>query len=151
MLVPSLLAISMIAADSNDWAVLSRELKTGDRIDVVQTSMATARGTFQIVSPDGIVIHEDAGDRTIAKDAVVRISVRDRSHRVLNGVLLGAVGGVAGAGIMRFGISCAETNDGCRNVKLATFGGAAAGAVIGAMLPAGSKVVYRVAKLPNKP
>lgn len=151
MLVSALLTLSIIAADSSDWSALSNELKTGNRIDIVQTNKSTASGIFQSVSPDRIVLREDAGDRTIAKDAVVRISARGRPHRVLNSVLLGAVGGVAGAGIMRFGIACAETNDGCRNAKLASVGGAAAGAVIGAMLPGGSKVVYRVAKLPNKP
>lgn len=135
------LPIALLAADQ-DWTNLDR-LKTGDEINVVQTSMGTTTGSYRSHSADTLLVTVGGAEKSFARSAVVRVSRKGKSHRVRNAVLLGAVGAVVGAGIMRFGIACAETNDGCRNTKLATVLGGAAGAAGGALIPVRDELIYR--------
>ena len=136
------LPVFLAAAASDDWKNLDR-LKAGEEIDVVQTSMGTTSGHYRSHSADSLAIESGGAEKSFPKAAVVRVSRKDKSHRVANGVVLGFVVALVGAGAMRFGIACAETDDGCRNTKLATVFGGAAGAAIGAMLPAWPELIYR--------
>lgn len=133
----------------DDWANLA-QLKAGDRVAVVNTSMATANGEFRASGADSLTVAVDGQERRFERTAVVRVSRLGHAHRVRNAVILGAAGGVAGAAAFRFGNGCAETNDGCRNAAMASIGGAGAGAALGALLPARPHVVYRVSSLPRK-
>lgn len=144
------LALASFTAADSDWSNLSRDLKNGDRIDVVQSNMKSLSGAFRSATADQLTVAVDgAGEQAISKQNVVRVSVHQGSHRVRNAILLGVAGAIAGAGATRFGVACAETNDGCRNAALAPFAGGAAGAAIGALIPSTSKrVVYRVDKKP---
>jgi hypothetical protein len=144
------LALTLFVAAEGDWSSLS-QLKAGDRIHVVQTNKTTVSGQFRSSSADNLVIQSDGADQAIPRNSVVRVSLKTNPHRVRNGIILGVVGGLAGAGAMRFGIACAETNDGCTNTKIAAVGGAAGGAAIGALLPGGSTTIYRVKSLPATP
>ncbi len=147
ILILSLASCWALCAAENDWANLSRELKSGDRIHIVLTSKASIDGLFRSASNDSIAITAaGATDRTIPKAEVVRVSLEGRAHRLRNGILLGIAGGLVGAGATRFGAACAETNDGCRNAALASILGAAGGAVIGALIPARMRVIYRAPK-----
>jgi len=135
------LAITPVWAASDDWGRV-KALHTGANLTVVQSDMKSTRGTLDAASDDQIVI----SGVTIPKARIVRISAHKVGHRVSNAVLLGLVGGLVGAGITRFGIACAETNDGCRNAALASIGGAAGGAVIGALALPDTAEVYRIKK-----
>ena len=110
---------------------------------MVQTNMGTTSGHYRSHSADSLAIESGGAEKSFPKSAVVRVSRKGKSHRVANGVVLGVVSALVGAGAMRFGNACAETDDGCRNTKLATVLGGAAGAAIGAMLPARPELIYR--------
>lgn len=144
------LVLASFAAADNDWSNLSRDLKIGDRIDVVQSNMKSLSGVFRSATADQLTVAIDgAGEQAISKQNVIRVSVHQGSHRLRNAILLGVVGAIAGAGATRFGAACAETNDGCRNAALAPIAGGAAGAAIGALIPSSARhVVYRADKKP---
>jgi hypothetical protein len=131
-----------LSAADNDWANLDR-LKSGDEIDVVQTSMGTTTGTYRSHSAEALVMDAGGAAKSFPRSAVARVSRKGHAHRIRNAAILGAVGAVVGAGAMRFGIACAETNDGCRNTKLATFFGGVGGAVAGALIPVRAELIYR--------
>jgi hypothetical protein len=107
--------------------------------------MKSLRGDLRAASDDEIVVVSAGSDITIPKARVVRIFRHRPAHRVRQAVALAVVGGLIGAGITRFGVACAETNDGCTNAALAAFGGAAGGAALGAVLPDTAEV-YRIPK-----
>jgi hypothetical protein len=144
------LVLAALTAADSDWSNLSRELKTGDRIDVVRSNMKSLSGQFRSATSDQLTVTVDgAGEQAINKQDVMRVSVHKGSHRLRNAILLGVVGAVAGAGAGRFGVGCAESNNGCRNAALAPIGGGAVGAAIGALIPSSAKhVVYRADKKP---
>lgn len=130
-----------VFADSDDWGRV-KTLATGEKVTVIQSDMKSMRGALDAASDQEIVV---AGV-TIPKSRVVRVSSHKRGRRVSNAVLLGLVGGLAGAAATRFGVACAETNDGCRNAALAAIGGAAGGAAIGALALPDTVEVYRIKK-----
>ena len=133
----------LASSRDNDWNNLDR-LKAGDVIDVVQTSMGTTSGIYRSHAADSITIVETGGaERSFAKSAVVHVSRQARPHRIRNAALLGLAGAVIGAGAMRFGIACEESNNGCQNTKIATVLGGAAGAAAGALLPGHAVLIYR--------
>ena len=129
-------------ADTDDWGRV-KSLSKGTNLTVIQSDMKSVRGALDATSDDEIVV---AG-ATIPKGRVVRISSHKGSHRVVNAVVLGVAGGLIGGAATRFGVACAETNDGCLNAKLAAFGGAAGGAAIGALLLKDTVEIYRVKKI----
>jgi len=128
----------------DDWGRVKR-LAPGTQVTVVQSDMKSFRGPVRATSDNEIVVSSAGADVTVPKDRVVRITSNRPIHRVRNAVLLGVAGGVVGAAIARFGVACAETNDGCRNAALAAIGGAAGGATLGALLPDNTEV-YRIPK-----
>ena len=136
------LTLTMLSAETDDWGRV-KALSKGTNVTVIQTDMKSVRGLVDAASDDSIVV---AG-ASIPKAQVVRISSHKSSRRIVNGVVLGIVGGLIGAGITRFGVACAETNDGCQNAALAAFGGAAGGAAIGAIAMPDTLEIYRVKKI----
>ncbi len=134
-------ALFPLFAQSDDWARV-KALAKGTDVTVIQSDMKSMRGVVDGASDEEIVV---AGV-TVPRGRVVRISSHKSSRRVSNAVLLGVVGGLVGAGAMRFGVACAETNDGCRNSVLAAIGGAVGGAAIGALAFSDMVEVYRIPK-----
>ena len=134
-------------AGSDDWGHV-KALAVGSNVTVIQTDMKSQRGPLRAASDEEIIVGSSGGgsDVTIPKARVVRISRHRATHRVTNAVVFGVLGGVIGAGITRFGVACAETNDGCRNAALAAIGGAAGGAVTGALALPDTAEVYRIRK-----
>ena len=139
------MTVPALAQPRDEWARV-KGLRAGVRITIVQSDTTSLKGQFERASDTEVVVASDSGaESAVAKSAVRKISRDKASRRVTNAILLGAVGGLAGAGALRFGVACAETNDGCRNVLLTAVAGAAAGAVIGALLPT-SEEIYRARK-----
>ena len=128
-------------AGTDDWMRV-KALPKGADLTVIQSDMKSLRGTLDAAADDEIVV---AGT-TILKSRVVRISAHRSRNRVINAVLLGVVGGLIGGATGRFGVSCAETNDGCRNTALAAIGGAAGGAALGAFALPDTIEIYRIPK-----
>ena len=132
-------ALVLTLADSDDWSRV-KALAAGADVTVIQSDMKSARGALDAASDNEIVVAGVA----IARDRIVRISLHTTRHRVVNAVLLGVVGGLIGGAATRFGVACAETNDGCRNSALFAIAGGAGGAALGALAVPDTSEVYRV-------
>ena len=131
-------------SSQNNWDNL-KQLRAGQKIEVVDTSMKSLRGPLVSVSEEAITLQVGKSQESIERAKVVRVSVRDTSHRTRN-MLLGAgiLGGVAlAATAVPLGISSNEgTSCGaCAAAIAAGFGG---GAALGAI--PGSRTVYRAKK-----
>jgi hypothetical protein len=128
-----------------------KQLQPGQRIEVVDKKMKTLSGAFVSSSDDSISLREGKSEQSVARADVVRVNVRDNSHRTRN-VLLGSgiLGGIALAVALPLVVQ--QSNEGnscgaCVAVIAAGFGG---GAALGAAIP-GSRTVYRAEKQRSKP
>jgi len=122
-----------------------KQLRPGQKIEVVDSTMKTLKGAFVSVSDEAITLEARRNEQSIARAKVVRVSVRDTSHRTRNMLLgSGILGGIAlAATAVPLGISGNEGNScpACAAAIAAGFGG---GAALGAI--PGSRTVYRVEK-----
>jgi hypothetical protein len=89
---------------SSSWDSL-KSLRPGQEIRVVMNNLKSCRGRFKSVSDDGITLRVAAGDQTLERKEVIRVSWKSPDHQSRN-TLLGVVAG-AGAG---FGIGAAANN-----------------------------------------
>ncbi len=132
-----------LAKSSQDnWDNL-KELRPGQKIEVVDSNMKTFNGTFVSASDEAISLRSGKGEESVLRAHVVRVSVRDDSHRARNMLLAsGVIGGIVL-------IPCAivlvqQSNEGnssaaCAAAIAAGFGG---GAALGA-IPR-NRTIYRV-------
>jgi hypothetical protein len=134
----------MAQSTQDSWDNL-KQLRPGQKIEVVDTSMKSLRGRFVSVSDEALTLEVGKGQESVERAKVVRVSVRDTSHRTRN-ILLGA--GILGGAALAIGIPLAEFNhnEGHSNGVVAALiaGGFGGGAAIGAV--PGSRTVYRVKK-----
>ena len=141
LLVPG---FGLAQSSQNNWDNL-KQLRAGQKIEVVDTSMKSLRGPFVSVSEEAITLQVGKSQESIERAKVVRVSVRDTSHRTRNMLLgSGILGGIAlAAAAVPLGISGNEgTSCGaCVAAIAAGFGG---GAALGAI--PGSRTVYRAKK-----
>ena len=130
------------AKDSRDNL---KQLRPGQKIEVVDTSMKSLRGPFVSVSEEAITLQVGKSQESIERAKVVRVSVRDTSHRTRNMLLgSGILGGIAlAAAAVPLGASSNEGNS-CGVCVVAIAAGFGSGAALGA-LP-GSRTVYRAKK-----
>jgi hypothetical protein len=140
-LVP-VFALAQSAEDS--WDNL-KQLRAGQKIEVVDSSMKTLKGAFVSISDEAISLQVGKSEQSVVRAKVVRVSVRDNSHRVRN-MLLGS--GILGGIILTpaFILLVQQSNEGnscgaCAAAIAAGFGG---GAALGAI--PGSRTVYRAKK-----
>jgi hypothetical protein len=141
LLVPAF-ALAQSAKDS--WGNL-KQLRAGQEIEVVDTSMKSLRGPFVSVSEEAITAQVGKSQECIERAKVVRVSVRDNSHRPRNMLLgSGILGGIAlAATAVPLGISGNEGTS-CGACAAAIAGGFGGGAALGAI--PGSRTVYRAKK-----
>jgi hypothetical protein len=134
-------------SSQHDWGNL-KELHPGQKIEVVDKSMKSFGGHFDSVSEEAITLQVGKSQQTIERAKVVRVSVRDTSHRKRNMLIGTAVGVGAGLAIaIPVGLLCSnEGNCGSSTAgaAVAVAGLGAAGAGIGAI--PGNRTVYRAAK-----
>ena len=94
-----LVPCSLRAQDKkDDWKALYG-LRSGEKIELIETDMKKHVGTFSTVTEEAIQIHEGSNDIGIRKENVARVTVLDKSHRLRNALIFGVVGAGAGAGI----------------------------------------------------
>ena len=131
-------------SSQNNWDNL-KQLRPGQKIEVVDSSMKSLRGPFVSVSEEAITLQVGKSQESIERAKVVPVSVRDTSHRTRNMLLgSGILGGIAlAAAAVPLGASSNEGNSCgvCVAVIAAGFGG---GAAFGAI--PGSRTVYRAKK-----
>jgi hypothetical protein len=79
---------------SSSWDNL-KSLTRGQEIRVVMNNVKSYQGEFESVSDDEITIRRAAGEQTVARKDVLRVSRKGQSHRTRNAV----IGAVVGAGV----------------------------------------------------
>jgi hypothetical protein len=131
-------------SSQNNWDNL-KQLRPGEKIEVVDSSMKTLKGAFVSFSDEAISLQVSKREESVLRATVVRVSVRDTSHRTRN-MLLGAgiLGGVAlGAIAVPLEMSGNKgSNSGTYVAAIAV--GLGGGAALG-VIP-GSRTLYRIKK-----
>jgi len=94
-------ACAASARDSNgrlsNWENL-KSLTPGQEIRVVMNNVKSYRGKFESLSDDGITLQQAAGEQTLPRKDVLRVSWKGQSHRTRNAVIGAVVGAGAGLG-----------------------------------------------------
>ena len=142
LLLAPALTLSQSAGDS--WDNL-QQLKPGQKIQVVDKEMRTFRGEFVSFADETITLREKSGEQSVERVKVVRVSVRDTSHRTRN-MLLGAAigGGIAVAATVVPLIANSNEGNSCGVCVAGIAAGIGGGAAIGAI--PGNRTVYRTTK-----
>jgi hypothetical protein len=145
-----LIPCSLRAQDAkDDWKALYG-LRSGEKIELIETGMKKHVGTFSAVTEEAIQLREGSNDIGIRKESVARVTRLEKSHRLRNALILGAVGAGAGAGIGAAASRCSSSTGSfnfCglgRDVAVGIGGvaGLAGGAGIGAAIPS-HPTIYR--------
>ena len=133
------------AKETASWDNL-KQLRPGDRIEVIDQSLKSYRGTFVSVSEDAIVLESKGDSSTVERVKVLRVSKRDSSKRTRNMLLGAAIG--AGAGLaISLPIEAVASNEGngaAGVVAGVTAGAAGAGLAVGSTM--GNRLIYRAEK-----
>jgi hypothetical protein len=129
-------------SSQNNWDNL-KELRAGQKIEVVDSNMKTHSGPFVSASDQAISLRTGKGEESVLRANVVRVSVRDNSHRSRNMLLAaGVLGGIAlipSAIVLGQQSNEGHSCGGCVAAIAAGFGG---GAALGA-IPT-NRTIYRV-------
>ena len=140
-------------AEGEGSAARWQELSTvapGSRVRVVMKNVESWEGTLRAVSDDGVTVQTASGEKTFARNDVLRVSAKGTSHRKRN-LLIGlgtgaATGAIVAVADPKLGQGTCEQGS-CVNagtVALATLVGAAVGSGACAAIPTGGwHEVYR--------
>ena len=131
-----------------------KTLRPGQEIRVVMKDVKSYQGEFQELSDGGITLREAAGEQTLARQDILRVSSGAQKHRMRNALIGAAVGAGAGLAIGAAGDHSASNCGGktpCFGPFFPNLGkevmppvGALVGAVVGAVVPTGGwQDVYR--------
>lgn len=132
-----LIPCSLRAQDKKgDWQALYG-LHSGEKIEVVETGMKKHVGTFSTVTEEAIQLREGSNDIGIPKEKVARVTALDKSHRVRNALILGAVGAGVGSGIGAGASRCSNSNTSFNFCGLGRGVAVGIGAVVGLLGGAG--------------
>ncbi len=145
-----LIPCSLNAQDKKgDWKALYG-LRSGEKIELVETGMKKHVGTFSTVTEEAIQLREGSNDIGIRKESVARVTVLDKSHRFRNALIFAVAGAGAGAGIGAAASRCSNSNTSFNlcgvgrgaAVAIGAVVGFAGGAGIGAAIPS-HPTIYR--------
>lgn len=132
----------------NSWEALNT-LHAGQRIEIVETNLKKHKGTFSAVTDEELQLRAGGVEVGIKKENVMRVTLLDKSHRLRNILVLGAVGAGAGAGIGATATRCSSSSGGfCKLDRAVAIGlggmlGLGGGVGIGAAIP-GHPTIYRI-------
>src|SRR5437660_7325178 len=94
-----LIPCSLHAQDKkSDWKTLYG-LRSGEKIELIETRMKKHVATFSTVTDEAIQMREGSNEIGIRRERVARVTVLDKSHRGRNALIFAVVGAAAGAGI----------------------------------------------------
>ena len=145
LLLLLLVPISGISqSPQHDWENL-KELRPGQKVEVIDNSMKSFQGPFVSVSREAITLKVGKRQESVERANVVRVNIRDTSHRKRN-MLLGAgiVGGIAVAATAVPLMANSNEGNSCPACAAAIAAGFGGGAALGAI--PGSRTVYRIKK-----
>ena|SRR5208337_927318 len=132
-------------SSQNNWGNL-KQLRPGQKIEVVDSSMKSLRGPFVSVSEEAITLQVGKSQESVERAKVVRVSVRDTSHRTRN-MLIGAAVGVGAGLAITLPLEIQQSNEG--NSLAGTMAGVTAGlagAGLGLGAVPGNRTIYRIKK-----
>jgi len=132
-------------SSQGNWDNL-KQLHAGQKIEVVDSSMKSLRGPFVSVSEEAITLQAGKSQESIERAKVVRVSVRDTSHRTRN-MMIGAALGVGAGLALTVPLEIQQSNEGNSFVGAmagVTVGLGGAGLGLGAI--PGSRTIYRIKK-----
>jgi hypothetical protein len=132
-------------SSQNNWDNL-KQLRPGQKIEVVDSSMKTLKGAFVSISDEAISLQVGKSEESVVRAKVVRVSVRDTSHRTRN-MLIGAAVGVGAGLAVTLPLEIQQSNEG--NSLAGTMAGvttALAGAGLGLGAMPGNRTIYRIKK-----
>jgi hypothetical protein len=121
-----------------------RQLRAGQRIEVVTAKLKSAQGSFTGYSDQAVSLRLGQAEVSIPRGEVFSVKNRERSHRtrnVLLGLAIGAAGGLAVGAIK--GATYHEKGETGVFVLVWAPIGAGIGAGAGAAVPSGPVTVYR--------
>jgi len=123
-----------------------KQLHAGQKIEVVDSSMKEFRGPFVSASDEAITLRAGKSQVSVERVKVVRVSVRDTSHRMRN-MAIGAAIGVGTGLALTIPLEIQQSNEG--NSIAGAMAGVTAGlggAGLGLGAVPGNRTVYRVKK-----
>ena len=121
-----------------------RQLRAGQRIEVVTAKLKSVQGSFTGYTDQAVSLRVGQDEVAVPRDEVFSVKNRERSHRRRNallGLAIGAAGGLVAGAIK--GATYHESGETAVFVVVLTPIGAGIGAGVGAALPAGPVTVYR--------
>lgn len=134
-------AFAQAQQSKDSWENL-KQLRTGQKVEVVDTKMKTYSGKFASFTDEAITLQQGNSELTVQRAELVRVSVRDTSHRTRNMLLGAAIGGgiALAATIVPLAVNSNEGSScgACVAAIAAGFGG---GTALG-MIP-GNRTIYR--------
>ena len=129
-----------------NWDKLKQQLSAGQEVEVVENGAVSNRGGFHSVTDEAIVVNAAAGEKTISRRSVIRVSSKGKPRRMRNALIGAGIGAGAGAGIGA-AIGCSSNCFGFTRGNVAGAGaavGGIVGAIVGAVLPTGGwHEIYR--------
>ena len=126
-----LIPCSLRAQDKKgDWKALYG-LRSGEKIELIETGMKKHVGKFSTVTEEAIQLREGSNDVGIRKESVARVTRLEKSHRLRNAAILGVVGAGAGAGIGAAASRCSSSTGAFNFCGIGRGAEVALGAVIG--------------------
>jgi hypothetical protein len=151
-----LIPCSLPAQDkNNDWKALY-DLRSGEKILLIETGVKKHVGTFSTVTEEALQMREGSSDIGIRRESVARVTLLGKSHRLRNALIFSTVGAGAGAGITAAASRCSNSNTSFNlcgigrgaEVAIGAAVGLVGGAGIGAAIPS-HPTIYRAE--PAKP
>jgi len=139
---------TLAQSTQDSWHNLQR-LKPGQKVEIVDAKLKAYSGKFVRFTDEAITVQEGKMEAVVPRADVVRVSVRDNSHRTRN-MLLGAGigGGIAiAATVIPLAASSNEGNS-CGICAAGIAAGIGGGAALG-MIPS-HQTIYRVEETPAR-
>jgi hypothetical protein len=137
-------AVLCAQSSKDSWSNLN-SLKSGQGIEVIESSMKSHHGQFLTVTDESLSLQESGPDVSIKRADVVRVSTSSAPRRGEHAVIGLVIGGAIGAGIGAAAGSAHGFLGGSSRGITALVGiaiGAPSGALVGAAIPAHT-TVYR--------
>ncbi len=78
---------------SSSWDNL-KGLRPGQEIRVVMNNVKSYQGEFESLSDGGITLRQPAGEQTLARNDILRVSSKGQKHRARNALIGTVVGAV---------------------------------------------------------
>jgi len=134
---------TLAQSPADSWDNL-RQLRAGQRIEVVDMKLRSFQGSFRTYSEEAITFLDGAKEISVGRNEIFRVNDRGSAHRGRNsliGLALGAAGGAAIGAVT--GATYHEEGETGVFMLVWTPIGAGVGAAAGAMIPSGQKTVYQ--------